>query len=97
MPINLYDKIKPKGEFAVADAADIEMTDGKRLEEAFEELKTEAGGGGVSAVDLSGYESGTVVETYSDGSTVTYTFEFDSDGNPIKITDSDGNETVLTW
>lgn len=50
-----------------------------------------------TAVDLSGYENGTVVETYSDGSTNTYSFEFDADGNPVKITDSDGNETVLTW
>ncbi len=50
-----------------------------------------------TAVDLSGFENGTVVETYSDGSAKTYTFEFDSDGNPVKITDSDGNETVLTW
>ena len=49
------------------------------------------------SVDLSGYESGTVAETYSDGSTMTYSFEFDSDGNPTKITDSNGNETVLIW
>lgn len=51
----------------------------------------------VSAVDLSGYESGTVVETYTDGTSMTYTFEYDEDGNPVKITDSDGSETVLTW
>lgn len=52
----------------------------------------------VSAVDLSGYESsGTITETYSDGSSLTYNFDFDSEGKPIKITDSDGNETVLTW
>lgn len=51
----------------------------------------------VTSVDLSNYDSGTIVETYSDGSELTYTFEFDSDGNPTKITDSDGNETVLTW
>lgn len=50
-----------------------------------------------SSVDFSNYENGTIVETYSDGSTKTYTFEFDSDGNPTKITDSNGNETVLTW
>lgn len=50
-----------------------------------------------TSVDLSGFENGTVVETYADGSTNTYTFEFDSDGNPTKITDSNGNTTVLTW
>ena len=50
------------------------------------------------AVDLSGFETeGKIVETYSDGSNLTYNFEFDSEGNPTKITDSDGNETVLTW
>ncbi|MBQ7875247.1 MAG: hypothetical protein IJ306_08860 [Oscillospiraceae bacterium] len=37
MPINLYDKIKPKGEFAIADAADIEMPSGKRLDAEMEE------------------------------------------------------------
>ena len=50
------------------------------------------------AVDLSGFETeGKIVETYSDGISLTYNFEFDSEGNPTKITDSDGNETVLTW
>lgn len=52
----------------------------------------------VSAVDLSGFESsGTIIETYSDGSSLTYNFQFDSDGKPTKITDSNGNETVLIW
>lgn len=50
-----------------------------------------------ASVDLSDFENGTVVETYSDGSTLTYTFEFDSDGKPTKIFDSDGNETALNW
>ena len=50
------------------------------------------------AVDISGFETeGKIVETYSDGTSVEYSFEFDSEGNPTKITDSDGNETVLTW
>lgn len=50
------------------------------------------------SVDLSGFETeGEIVETYSDGTSVTYSFEFDSEGNPTKITDSDGNETVLEW
>lgn len=52
----------------------------------------------VTAVDLSKYDSdGIIEETYSDGSVITYTMEFDTDGNPIRITDSNGNETVLTW
>lgn len=51
-----------------------------------------------TAVDLTQFESnGVIVETYADGSTKTTTMEFDADGNPIKITDGDGNETVLTW
>lgn len=51
-----------------------------------------------TSVDLSGFETeGKIVETYSDGTSLTYNFEFNSEGNPTKITDSDGNETVLTW
>lgn len=51
-----------------------------------------------ASIDLSAYESsGQIVETYADGSTKTTTIEFDENGNPIKITDSNGNETVLTW
>ena len=49
-------------------------------------------------VDLSGFESeGIIVETYADGSSLTHTFEFDANGKPTKITDSDGNEITLTW
>lgn len=51
----------------------------------------------VTAVDLSGYESGTIVETYSDSTTLTYNLTFDADGNITKIVDSNGNETVITW
>ena len=51
-----------------------------------------------TSVDLSAYESsGTIVETYADGTTKTTSIEFDADGNPIKITDGDGNVTELTW
>lgn len=50
------------------------------------------------SVDLTAFESnGIITETYADGSTLTYTMEFDANGNPIKITDSNGNITVLTW
>jgi hypothetical protein len=49
-------------------------------------------------VDFSGFETeGKIVETYSDGTSLTYNFEFNSEGNPTKITDSNGNETVFTW
>lgn len=63
-------------------------------------LEESAGGTSavVTAVDLSKYDSdGIIEETYSDGSVITYTMEFDTDGNPIRITDSNGNVTTLTW
>lgn len=52
----------------------------------------------VTSVDLSklGTE-GKIVETYPDGSFETFLMEFDAAGNPVKITDMDGNETVLVW
>lgn len=51
-----------------------------------------------ATVDLSAFESdGIIVETKPNGTQITYTVEFDSDGNPVKITDSNGHETVLTW
>lgn len=40
---------------------------------------------------------GYIVETYADGTKRTTVMEFDEAGNPIKITDADGNETVLVW
>lgn len=51
MAISLIDKIKPKnnGDFAMVDAADVEMSDGRRLPEALEEL--EAAAGDVEAAD----------------------------------------------
>lgn len=51
-----------------------------------------------TSIDLSGLDSeGKIVETFADGSTKTTTLEFDGSGNPVKITDGDGNVTVLTW
>lgn len=51
-----------------------------------------------TSINLSGLDTtGQIVETFADGSTKTTTLEFDADGNPIKITDGDGNVTVLTW
>lgn len=60
-----------------------------------------------ASVDLTNYESnGVIVETYSDGSTKTYTMTFDENGNPVKIVEVTKNaegevlkeaETTLTW
>lgn len=51
-----------------------------------------------TAVDFTAFDNdGVITETLSDGSTVTYTMEFDSNGNPTKITDSSGNVTTLSW
>lgn len=50
------------------------------------------------SIDLSAFETdGKIVEKFADGTIKTTTMEFDEAGNPVKITDSDGNETVLTW
>lgn len=51
-----------------------------------------------ATIDMSAFESeGKIVEHYADGTSGTTLFEFDTDGNPTKITDSNGNVTVLTW
>ena len=51
-----------------------------------------------TSIDLSGFDTnGTIVETYADGTSKTTTVEFDTSGNPTKITDADGNVTMLTW
>lgn len=51
-----------------------------------------------ASVDLSGLDSeGKIVETYADGTTKTTTIESDENGNPVKITDGDGNVTTLIW
>lgn len=50
------------------------------------------------AVDLTALNTtGEIVETYENGETKTTTILFNQRGNPIKITDGDGNVTVLTW
>ena len=101
MALRIYGTFEPDGTFPAVKAEDVEMPDGKRLSEV--ELGGGEGGGSSSAespisVDLSAYETqGLIVETYADGSEITYQMEFDSEGRPIKVTDSNGNETVLTW
>lgn len=48
-------------------------------------------------INLTAFESeGKIVETYADGSTVTTTMERNAEGKITKITDSNGNVTVLT-
>ena len=50
-----------------------------------------------TSIDLSNYESeGKIVEFFPDGYVETV-MEFNSDGKPTKITDSNGNVTTLTW
>ena len=51
-----------------------------------------------TSIDLTAFDDeGAILETYADGSTKTTTMEFDSSGNPVKITDGDGNVTTLVW
>ena len=51
-----------------------------------------------TAIDISGLDTnGTIVETYTDGTSKTTTIEFDANGTPTKITDGDGNVTTLIW
>lgn len=64
----------------------------------------DSGGGGAAPsvpptdVDMSRFESdGIIEETYADGTVKTTTIEYDSLGNPVKITDGDGNVTEFTW
>lgn len=51
-----------------------------------------------ASIDMSAFDSaGQIVEIFADGTSKTTTIEFDASGNPVKITDGDGNVTVLTW
>lgn len=51
-----------------------------------------------ASIDMSAFDSeGKIVETFADGTSKTTVIEFDEGGNPVKITDGDGNVTVLTW
>ena len=52
----------------------------------------------VTAIDMSAFDSaGQITETFENGTSKTTTITFDENGNPVKITDGDGNETTLTW
>ena len=39
MAINLIDKVKPKGNFSLVDSEDVEMSDGTKLDEFYENVK----------------------------------------------------------
>lgn len=61
-------------------------------------LEQEEEGAVSSTVDLTDFETdGIITETFASGEENIYTFEFDADGKPTRITDSKGNETALTW
>lgn len=50
------------------------------------------------SIDLCNFDTtGEIVETFADGTSKTTVAEFDENGNPIKITDCDGNATTLIW
>lgn len=93
---NLYDSIgytatnPEKTLVEVIDETFATKKDVAAIERALNNIST--------SVDLSAFDSdGIIVETFADGSTTTTTMEFDADGNPIKITDTNGNVTILTW
>lgn len=91
MAVEIIGTMKPKnnGKFPVAEATDILMPDGSRLSESMVSA---------SGIDLSAFDTeGKIVETFQNGRTKTTTLEFDANGNPVKITDSDGNVTTLQW
>lgn len=57
-----------------------------------------SGGDEAISVDLTAFDSeGKIVETFADGTTKTSVIEYDDDGNPTKITDSDGKVVELKW
>ena len=50
-----------------------------------------------ASIDLSRLDDGVVVEVLPGGETLTTRIEYDGNGNPVKITDGRGRETVITW
>lgn len=55
-------------------------------------------GGLPDSIDMRAFATeGKIVETYADGIKRVTMMEFDGAGNPIKITDADGNVTTLVW
>lgn len=50
-----------------------------------------------TALDFSDYDNGSFTETIDGGLTETYAVTFDTDGNPVKITDGSGHECEVIW
>ena len=50
-----------------------------------------------ASIDLSRLDDGVVTEVLPGGETLTTRIEYDGNGNPVKITDGRGRETVITW
>ncbi len=50
-----------------------------------------------TALDFSDYDNGSFTETIDGGLTETYAVTFDTDGNPVKITDGSGHECGVIW
>jgi hypothetical protein len=88
---NNYDNKAEESELVTINLAD--------LYDTVAALSGDDGGNSAAvSVDLSAFESsGVIVESFADGSTKTSTVEFDTSGNPVKITDGDGNVTTIIW
>lgn len=48
-------------------------------------------------LDFSGWDAGTFTETMDGGMEATFSIDFDAQDRPVKFTDGDGHETVVTW
>lgn len=48
-------------------------------------------------IDFSSWDNGSFIETIDGGGQNTYQVEFDSSGQPVKIKDPSGHETVVVW
>ena len=51
----------------------------------------------VDSLNFSEWDTGSFSETLSDGHINYFDIEFDQNGRPVKFTDGDGHETVVTW
>lgn len=48
-------------------------------------------------LDFSGWDAGTFTETLDGNMEATFEIDFDAQDRPVKFTDGDGHETVVTW
>lgn len=88
----------PNHTFALYQCGEVKTLDAKYLPMDAIDARIDAKSAVATGIDLSAYESnGTIVETFADGSSKTTTVEFDANGNPVKITDGDGNVITIAW